>query len=159
METKPTISELEANWHVHIAGIISEKKARSGGVSEADADTLLDAASGGRIIGGVKFPPISAGFMMLMAKANTIATKIPELANSGMDTDLGHMGALGLIMHSPELSWTMMKQPNGERLFADAVIEFAMQFNLGDFKQLVEWIVEEMKRLQSASSEGKPSAA
>ncbi len=159
MSDKPTLSQLEANWHTHLAGLKAEKQARAQGMNPSDGEALLDAAAGGRIIGKVKFPPIHGGFMMMLAKANGIAKKMPEMANESMSTEMGHLGALALILHSPELAWSMMKQPEGEQLFADAVIEFAMQFTLPDLRSLIEWIAEDMQRLQrGGDSAGKPGA-
>lgn len=148
MDTKPTISQLEANWHTHLAGILAEKKAREQGMNPADGEALLDAAAGGRIIAGITFPPISGGFMMLLAKANQIAAKMPELAPDSMGTEVGHLGALALILHSPAMAWQLMKQAGGEQLFADAVIEFSLQFSLDDLRSLINWIAEDMARLQ-----------
>jgi hypothetical protein len=159
MNEKPTLSQLEANWHTHLAGIKAEKKAREQGMNPSDGEALLDAAAGGRIIGGVPFPPITGGFMMLLSKANSIAKKIPEMAEDSMGTEMGHLGALALILHSPEMAWKLMKQAGGEQLFADAVIEFAMQFTLLDLRSLIDWIAEDMQRLQrGGDSAGKPPA-
>ena len=98
--------------------------------------------------------------MMLMAKANRIAEKIPELAESGMDSDMGHLGSLAFILHSPELAWTIMSQKGGEELFGIAVVEFSLPFTLSDLKEIVKWIAEEMARLKQdgGPSEGKPAA-
>lgn len=158
-QTKIPLSELEANWHTHLAGMRAEKAARERGTDEGAAEALLDAACGGKIIGGIKFPPIHAAFLMMMAKAQGIAQRNPDMACDMMSSDMGHLGALALILHSPELAWQIMKRPDAETLFAEAVTEFAMQFDLIQLKEIVSWIMEDMDRLhRGGDAAGKPSA-
>lgn len=156
---KAPLSEIEANWYTHLAGIQAEKEARELGVTQSDGESLLDAACGGRIIGGIKFPPIHGGFMMMLGKAQKIAEKYPEMANESMGTEMGHLGALAFILHAPELAWTMLKRPDCEPLFVEAVIELSMKFGLVQLREIVEWIAEDMSRLQrGGDSAGKPAA-
>lgn len=158
-DTKPTISVLEANWHTHLAGVQSEKAARAQGMKDSESTTLLDAAAGGRVINGVTFPPINAGYVMLLAKASQICEKRPELAPQVMGSDLGHLGALALILHDSKQAWQIMSHPQGEELFVKAVIEFAMEFTLQDLRVVVGWMNEEMERLQGhGAAAGKPPA-
>lgn len=159
MSNKIPLSQIEANWYAHVAGMKAEKEARERGSDEAANESLLDAACGGKVIGGLKFPPIHAGFLMMMAKAQGIAERNPEMASEMMGSDMGHLGALALILHSPELAWQMMRQPDAETLFAEAVTEFAMQFKLSDLREIVLWITEDMAKMQKGGdAAGKPAA-
>lgn len=150
---KPTITELEANWNVHLAGLRAEQEARKKGMSTLDGITLLDAAVGGKIIGGILFPPIHAAFMLMMAQVEPLAANNPAL-----DTEMGNMAALALILHSPDKAWPMLREGHAA-LFAVAVTEFAMQFDLADLKELTAWINEEMTKLNSKGEAAGKSPA
>lgn len=152
--TKPTISELEANWNIHLAGLRAEKEAREKGVTEDQASTLMDAAAGGRVVAGVLFPPITAAYMLMLNRVEELAKTEPVLG-----TEMGNLAALALILHSPEKAWALIRS-GSPQLFADAVTEFAMLFTLAQLKELMSWVGEESKRLaEHGDDAGKPSAA
>lgn len=159
METpaKPTITQLQANWQIHIAGIQAEKAAREQGAAPGEIATLLDAASGGIIVAGLVFPPIHSAFMLMLSKVEALTKTKPALA-----TEMNNLAALALILHSPRQAWAMLRDSTAEAadLFEAAVIEFAMQLTLADLRALMAWVATEMERLKDqGENAGKPSAA
>lgn len=155
LPTKPTITQLQANQLVFIAGVKAEQAAREQGVAGEDAATLLDAASGGVKIAGVTFPPIHGGFMLMMGRVEEFAETRKMLG-----TEMGNMGALAFILKNPELAWSMLKTPEAALLFEETVTEFAMNFTLPDLMQIGKWIEKEMHRLKEKGEDaGKSSAA
>lgn len=154
MSQKPTLTEIEANWNIHYAGLKAEQEARARGVTDDQAATLLDAGVGGRIVAGIQFPPIHAGYMLMMSSVEKMSKNEPVLA-----TEMGHLAALAFILHSPERAWTMIKLGDAA-FFADAITEFSMLFTLGQLKELMSWVGEEGRRLSEQGEDaGKPSAA
>lgn len=152
--TKPTLSEVEVNWNIHFAGLKAEQEARAAGVTDDQASTLLDAAAGGRIVAGLRFPPIHAGYMLMMSRVERLAKTEPALAS-----DMGNLASLAFILHSPELAWTMLKFGDAQ-FFADAITEFSTRFTLDQLKDLMSWVGEEGRRLaEHGDDAGKPSAA
>lgn len=149
---KPVISEIEANWNIHLAGLRSEKEARAKGIPEGSGETLLDAAIGGRVIGGVLFPPIHAAFMLMMAKLEDL----PEARL--LRTEMDNMAAMGFILQCPKVAWPLLKAGEGKQLM-DAVIEFSAEFTLPELKEIMAWVNEELARLNNqGAGAGKPAA-
>jgi|GEM_PF-2667416 len=152
--TKPTITQLQANQLIFAAGIKAEQEARAAGMAGDDATALLDAASGGVVIGGVQFPPIHGGFMLMMGRVAEFAT-----TRSMLGTEMGNMGALAFILKNPKLAWDMLRNADAALLFEETVTEFAMAFTLAQLVEIGGWIEREMKRLNTKGDEaGKPSA-
>jgi hypothetical protein len=152
---RPTITQLEANWQVHLAGMRAEAIARQQGVSEEEGSTLLDAAGGGCTIKGFKFPPVHGGFMLMLSRVEEFAKKKPILGS-----DMGNIAALAFILGCPEHAWAMLRNADAVDLFEEAVTEFAMQFNITDLKQIVAWTTKELQRLKETGDDaGKPPAA
>jgi len=153
--TKPTITQLQANQLVFLAGVKAEQAARSHGTAPDDAAALLDAASGGVKIAGIVFPPIHGGFMLMMGRVNEFAE-----SRKMLDTEMGNMAALAFILKNPELAWTMLKTADAALLFEETVTEFAMHFTLPDLLQIGKWIEAEMQRLKDKGDDaGKSSVA
>ena len=152
---KPTITQLQANQLVFLAGVKAEQEARAGGIAQDDSTALLDAGNGGVKIAGITFPPIHGGFMLMMSRVNEFATQRSSLA-----TEMGSLGALAFILKEPRLAWDMLRNPDAALLFEETITEFAMGFTLADCRQIGDWIKREMDRLNQKGDEvGKPTAA
>ena len=153
--TKPTITQLQANQLIFAAGVKAEQEARASGMAAEDSSTLLDAASGGVIIGGVTFPPIHGGFMLMMGRVAEFAEKRTMLG-----TEMGNMGALAFILKNPKLAWDMLRTADAALLFEETVTEFTMAFTLEQLMAVGDWIKREMERLNTKGEQaGKPPAA
>ncbi len=151
--TKPALSEIEANWNIHYAGIRAEKAAREKGITEGDSENLLNAAAGGKIIGGVLFPPIHAGFMLMMAKLAKL-----EKWTALYTSELDNAAALAFILHAPKIAWPMIRDGH-EDAFIEAVVDFATAFEITEMQQIMIWVTSEMGRLQTqGEAAGKPAA-
>lgn len=146
--TKPTITQLQANQLAFLAGVKAEQAAKEQGVAPDDAAALLDAATGGVKIAGITFPPIHAGFMLMMGRVEEFAEKRKMLG-----TEMGNMAALAFILKSPDLAWLMLRTPEAALLFEETVTEFAMAFTMGDLMLVGKWIEAEMTRLKSKGDE------
>ncbi len=140
--TKPTITQLQANQLIFLAGAKAEAAAKEQGIAPDDAAALLDAASGGIKVAGMRFPPIHGAFMLMMSRVADFAETRQMLG-----TEMGHMGALAFILKAPQLAWEMLKTPEAALLFEETVTEFAMQFTLADLVKVGDWIKREMERL------------
>jgi len=152
---KPTITQLQANQLVFAAGVKAEQEARAAGMASEDAAALLDAASGGVIIGGIQFPPIHGGFMLMMGRVEEFAKQRGMLG-----TEMGNMGALAFILKNPKLAWDMLRNAEAALLFEETVTEFVMCFTMAELIEVGDWIKREMERLNTKGGEaGKPSAA
>jgi len=152
---KPTITQLEANQLVFLAGVKAEQEAKAGGLAAEDSATLLDAAGGGVTIASITFPPIHGAFMLMMGRVADFAEK-----RSMLGTEMGNMGALAFILKEPKLAWDMLRHADAALLFEETVTEFAMRFTFADLKLVGEWIEREMKRLSAKGDDaGKPLAA
>ena len=152
---KPTITQLQANQLVFLAGVKAEQAAKEGGMPADDAGALLDAANGGIKVAGIVFPPIHGAFMLMMGRVQDFAEK-----RSMLGTEMGSVGALAFILKEPKLAWDMLREPDAALLFEETVTEFAMQFTLADLMKISEWIKREMARLnQKGDDAGKPAAA
>lgn len=144
--TKPVITQREANQMAFNAGVAAEQAARSQGVSGDDAATLLDAASGGTVIAGVKFPPLMPAFVLMQDRLQAFAKAKPILDHPSADC-----ASTAFILHDPKRAWAMLrsKEPDAVEQFYEAVIEFGLQFTTDDFRKLFDWIAAEMRRMQS----------
>ncbi|WP_395737464.1 hypothetical protein [Prosthecobacter sp.] len=156
-ETKPEISQLEANQRAFLAGIKAEQEARARGVASEDAATLLDAAVGGVVIAGIGFPPIHPAFILMQDRLAEFAKVKTILNHPSADC-----AATAFILKNPELAWNILKrkEPEAVELFYETVTEFGMSFTTADFKKLFEWVaLENQRMLASGDAAGKSSAA
>lgn len=149
---RPTLTQLEANQLVFLAGVKAEREAKAQGLSAEDGATLLDAATGGVVIGGIKFPPIHGAFMLMLERAEEFAE-----TRKALGSDFGNMASLAFILKDPELAWGMLRNPNAAELFEDTVTSFALSLTLNELKEVADWIGREMKRFssQGADTPGK----
>ena len=141
---RPTLTQLEANQLVFLAGVKAERDAKAQGLSAEDGATLLDAASGGVIIGGLKFPPIHGAFMLMMDRAAAFAEK-----RRGLSSDFGDMASLAFILKNPELAWEMLRNDAAAEIYEETVTRFALHLSLDDLKSVADWVACEMKRFSS----------
>ena len=151
--TKTPLPEIVANWNIHLAGLTAQKEARAKGITEGDSETLLNAAVGGKIIGGVTFPPIHAGFMLMMAKLAKM-DKWTSLYTSELD----NATALAFILQAPKIAWPLIREGH-EDAFIEAVIEFSMEFSMGDIQEAFAWVNVEMDRLKAQGEAASKSKA
>jgi len=152
---KPTITQLEANQLIFLAGVKAEQEAKANGLAADDAATLLDAAGGGVTVAGITFPPIHGAFMLMMGRVADFAEKRGMLG-----TEMGNMGALALILKEPKLAWDMLRNADAALLFEETVTEFVMGFTLTELLKIGDWIKREMDRLNTKGDDaGKPLAA
>lgn len=157
-DTKPEISQLEANRRAFLAGVQAEREARAQGVAPDDAATLLDAASGGCLIAGVVFPPIHPAFVLMQDRLQFFAGRKSILGHPSADA-----ASSAFILKNPQLAWQMLQRSDDEAIeqFYLAVTEFGMSFTTQDFKKLFEWVAQEGRRMLATGddAEGKPVAA
>jgi hypothetical protein len=147
---RPTLTQLEANQLVFLAGVKAEREAKAQGLSPEDGATLLDAASGGVVIGGLKFPPIHGAFMLMLERAEAFAEKRKVLKS-----DFGDMASLAFILKNPELAWGMLRNESAAELYEETVTSFALNLTLDDLKAVADWVGREMKRF-STPAEATP---
>lgn len=153
----PEISQLEANRLAFLAGVQAEKEARAKGIGEGEAETLLDAASGGIIIGGIEFPPIHPAFVLMQDRLAAFAAKKTILNNSAADC-----AATAFMLKNPKLAWDMLRTVTDDAVeqFYLTITEFGMSFTTDDFKKLFAWVALESQRMHSTGEDaGKSSAA
>lgn len=153
----PEISQLEANRLAFLAGVQAEKEARAKGIGEGEAETLLDAASGGVIIGGIEFPPIHPAFVLMQDRLAAFAEKKKIMNHPSADC-----AATAFILKNPKLAWDMLRTVTDDAVeqFYLTIVEFGMSFTTDDFKKLFAWVALESQRMNSAGEDaGKSSAA
>lgn len=147
---KVTITELQANQLVFLAGVKAEQEAAKSGIAPEESSTLLRAAVGGKAIGGVVFPPIHAAFQMLVERVNDLTTQ-----RRGLGSPMGQMAAMAFLLKEPEMAWQMIDAEDQGKLFEDTVIRFGLKLTLTDLKHVAEWIASEMKALSDDEPAGK----
>jgi hypothetical protein len=152
--SKPTITELDANRLVFLAGVKAEKEAAAAGVSPDESSTLLNAGAGGRVIGGITFPPIHAAYQLMLHRVGELAEK-----RQALGSPMGSMAALAFLLKEPQLAWRLLQAEDGGQLFDETVTEFAMALTMKDLAKVAEWIKEESDRLNPADDAGKPASA
>jgi len=150
---KPTISELHANAAVHFAGQDAEQDALRHGISQVEADTLLDAATG-FTIKGVTFPPIHPAYLLMLGKIDKLAEQEPLLNTCG-----GKLVSAFLV-GQPKRARQLV-QSGDAAAFAEAVQEFMEPFDIADTLRIDAWLRGEFTRLNGAGDEAgkKPPAA
>lgn len=128
------------------AGIAAEQAASARGVGGEDAATLLDAASDGVVIAGVKFPPLMPAFVLMQDRLQTFAKAKPILDHPSADC-----AATAFILADPKRAWAMLrsKEADAVETFYEAVIDFGLQFTAADYKALFDWVALETRRMQS----------
>jgi hypothetical protein len=149
-DTKPTISQLEANRLAFLAGIAAEKEAKAKGVGDEDAATLLDAAVGGCVIAGILFPPIHPAFVLMQDRLEAFAKVKPIMNHPSADC-----AATAFMLKEPKLAWEMLKSKEADavELFYETITEFGMEFTTADFQKLFAWVKLESERMQSGGEE------
>lgn len=155
--TLPEISQLEANRLAFLAGAAAEKEARAKGISDAEAATLLDAASGGVVIAGMQFPPLHPAFILMQDRMRAFAEKKTIFNHPSADC-----AATAFILKEPKLAWQLLnnKAADAVEVFYETITEFGLHFTAADFKKLFEWVALESQRLHATGDEaGKPAAA
>lgn len=153
----PEISQLEANRRAFLAGVQAEQEARARGIGEGEAETLLDAASGGIIIAGIEFPPIHPAFVLMQDRLAAFAAKKQIMNHPAADC-----AATAFILKNPKLAWDMLRTVSDEAVerFYETITEFGMSFTTDDFKKLFAWVALESQRMNSTGEDaGKSSAA
>lgn len=150
---KPTLTELQANQLVFLAGVKAEKEAAAKGLSAEESASLLDAASGGRVIAGIVFPPIHAAYQLMLHRVSELAEKRQSLGSP-----MGSMGALAFLLKNPELAWQIIQADDEGALFEKTVIEFAMHLTMADLAKVAAWIKEESDKLSPDDAGNAPSA-
>jgi len=156
-EARPEISQLEANRLAFLAGVAAEQEARARGIGDEEAATLLDAAAGGKIIGGILFPPIHPAFILMQDRLAAFAAKKPILNYPAADC-----AATAFILKNPKLAWEMLRTATDDVVeqFYLTITEFGMQFTTDDFKKLFAWVALEGQRMHSTGEDaGKSEAA
>lgn len=150
---KPSISELQANWHVYKAGLDAERKAMEEGPVEGDvAATLLQAATGGKVIGNVTWPPIHGAFILLLPMLHK-ASQGHEMLSS----DAGTVFVMAYALQHPVKAFELLQTGSAEERqmhLAREVFAFGAGFDLDELKQLNGWITAELGRL-NAEAEAK----
>jgi hypothetical protein len=161
MSEKPTISERDYNWTAHLAGLRAEAKAKQeGGVDPAASAALLDAGQGKVTIAGHAFPPVTAGFILLLPMLNKVAAN-SEVLSSESGTVMMMAWALAYPQQAWEATKAAKREGNAENL-AEAIFAFASGFALDSLRDVAAWVTKELERLKDDAEEaelpGKPGA-
>jgi hypothetical protein len=147
---KPVITKKEANWQVHVAGLKAGKETEGAGIDPATASHLLDAAAG-LTIAGVTFPPISAGFLMMLPLVEKLRTTCLSMSQEG-----GQLAALCFCLGQPDAAWQCLRQKDEGVSFEAASFAYANQFNLGELRTLAQWMTVQMAALNDAGEDPAP---
>lgn len=147
---KPTITKKEANWQVHVAGLQAGKETESTGIDPATASHLLDAAAG-LTIAGVSFPPISAGFLMMLPLVEKLRTTCLSMSQEG-----GQLAALCFCLGQPDAAWQCLRQKDEGVSFEAASFAYANQFTLAQLRTLAQWMTVQMAALNEAGEDPTP---
>lgn len=145
----PRISELQANFHVHTEGVKAEAAARSQGYDPLAANVLLNAAAGGAMIGQMRLPPVTAGFVLMLEPINRACDKTIRL-----NSDYGNMMAMAYALHFPQQMWDLLAKQDGA-LLEETVWAFGSGISLPSLKQMAEFIFAEIARLKGDVEEAK----
>lgn len=156
MSQKPEITQKEANWQIHVAGLQASAQTEATGIDLATATHLLDAASG-ITVSGINFPPITAGFLMMLPLIEALRTKITSLSQEG-----GQLACLAFCLGEPSIAWQTLRKDDEGKTFELAAFDYAQQFSLSDLRQLARWMTSQMAALNDAGEDpapGKPPAS
>ncbi len=156
MSQKPEITQKEANWQVHVAGIQASAQTEATGIDIATATHLLDAGVGIHLK-GVTFPPITAGFLMMLPLIEALRSKIVSLSQEG-----GQLACLAFCLGEPAVAWQTLRKDDGGKTFEAASFDYAQQFSLADLRALARWMTKQMADLNEAGEDpapGKPLAS
>lgn len=151
---KPEIPEVQANWHVHKAGLDAEAAARAGGTDPQAAAALMDAVVGGPTIAGARLPPINGAFILILPLIQQVCGKSDPLNNES-----GQMMVMAYALVHPEITWRSLRDPSQLSSFEDAVWQFASRLNVDDLRTAYQWINSEVERMRSDAEDkevGKP---
>jgi hypothetical protein len=147
---KPVINRKEANWQVHVAGLNAGKETEGAGIDPATASHLLDAAVG-LTIADVTFPPISAGFLMMLPLVEKLRTTCLSMSQEG-----GQLAALCFCLGQPDAAWHCLRQKDEGASFEGASFAYANQFNLAQLRTLAQWMTVQMAALNDAGEDPAP---
>lgn len=151
--SKPTLTELQANQLVFLAGVKAEQEAAAQGVSRDESASLLNAAAGGRVIAGMVFPPIHAAYQLMLHRVSEIAEK-----RQALGSPMGSMAALAFVLKSPELAWELIEADDEGALLEKTVTRFSMGMTMADLAKVAAWIKEESDKLSPDHAGNAPSA-
>lgn len=147
---KPVIPRKEANWQIHVAGLQAGKQTEGAGIDPATATHLLDAGTGLQI-GGVTFPPITAGFLMMLPLIESLRDKCISMSQEG-----GQLAALSFCLGEPDAAWQCLRQADDGACFEAASFAYARQFNLGQLRKMAQWMTSQMASLNDAGEDAAP---
>lgn len=147
---KPTITEIQANYHVYAAGMAAQDAATRGGVDPDTARSLL--SMHGLTIRGEVMPPITAAYMLLLPFLNAAIEADPRMA-----AETCQLMAMAHALHSPSAAWQLLQEPAQAGAWKQAVFEFSAKFSPADLKKIGDWIADEMRRMKAdvEDTEGK----
>lgn len=151
---KPQIPEIQANWHIHKAGLEAEAAARASGTDPQAAASLLDAVVGGPTIAGLQLPPINGAFILLLPLIQQVCGKSDPLNNES-----GQMMAMAYALVHPDIAWRSLRDATQLSAFEEAVWQFASRLNVDDLRKAYQWINSEIERMRSDAEDkevGKP---
>lgn len=149
---KPVMTQREANWHTHMAGMRATSEAQRQGYDPEAAAALLDAGVAGRRIGAHVFPPVHAGFLLMLGLVNQVSETLPSLKSESAS-----LMAIAFCLGDPERAWVLLRAEDGWAAFEQACFEFASQFTLADLKDIGRWIGQQMELLKDPEPEDKPA--
>jgi hypothetical protein len=144
---KPTMSRKEANWQVHVAGMQASASTEATGIDPATASHLLDAATG-LTVQNIAFPPITAGFLMMLPLIEGLRDKCQSMSQEG-----GQLAALAFCLGEPDAAWKMLRQKDDGASFECAAFAYASQFTLSDLRTLAKWMTAQMAALNESGED------
>lgn len=144
---KPEITERQAKWHVHTAGIQAQEEARAAGAAPEAMEAVMDAASGGRHIGRHVIPPVHAGLMIMLGRLDAMLQKLPHLNNAN-----GQLAGITLGLLQPEKCWSLLSSGDAEG-FEQCCWTIMKEFTLRELKQINDYVNAEIASLQGDAEE------
>jgi hypothetical protein len=142
------MSQREANWHTHVAGQRAEEAARNAGIDTDTSSALLDAAAGGKQIGGVMFPPWHGSLSLMLAHLGELRSKLVILRDTTSE-----MMAIAYCLAEPDLAWSAIRKDDAGKAFEDAVFQFGRQFSVEQLREVMAWLAAQYQVMRGPEPE------
>ena len=158
---KPQMTQREANWHVHLAGMRASEQAEQLGTTPQDARALLNGAVGGKLVAGMKFPPIHGGFLLMLTFLGELKEKLTALKS-----DSGSLMAISYCLGMPDHAWESLQLDDGgsgvitRALWRDGIVVALEGQSLPApngavlaLKELGAWVAEQMAAMNAGDGD------
>ena len=139
-QSKPVITDLQANLAIHNAGQAAEAAASTRGIGADDAKAILDGAAG-LTIAGKTFRALHPAFLLLSPEVDKLAEKEPLLYQGGVAKAVA-----AFLLYDPRAAKALIDLGDASA-FRRAVLDFTLDFTTDDFTRLNRWLETEYQRL------------